>query len=124
MAGASFPLTDLADLSLARQRNVLRWWLQQNRVAAPSAAVLEQLRLLHLAAVDSQARVEWGGYAARLYRGALYLASREAFQPWQGDVLWLEGAPPPTLPQWPGSKAGGERDIWMLRTAGDRQRRA
>jgi len=124
VAGASFPLTDLADLSLARQRNVLRWWLQQNRATAPSAAVLEQLRVLHLAAGDSQARVEWGGYAARLYRGALYLASREAFQPWQGDVLWREGAPPPALPHWHWSKQGGERDIWVLRPPGSLQLRA
>lgn len=123
VVGASFPLTDLADLSLARQRNVLRWWLQQNRVSAPSAAVLEQLRALHRAASDSQARVEWGGYAARLYQRALHLARREKFEPWQDNALWREGEPPPALPHWNWTQQAVEGAVWVLRPSGDLQLR-
>lgn len=123
VAGAVLPLTDLPGLSLARQRNVLRWWLQQNRATAPSAAVLEQVRALHLAAGDSQARVEWGGYAVRLYQGALYLAQRDTFQPWQGAVSWPEGAPPPALPHWHWTQQPEEGAVWVVRPPGDLQLR-
>lgn len=119
VTGTVLPLTGLSDLSLARQRNVLRWWLQENRATAPSAAVLEQMRTLHLAAADSQARVEWGGYAVRLYQGALYLALRDTFQPWQGEACWPEGAPPPAVPHWHWTQQAKEGAVWVLRPPGD-----
>lgn len=124
VSGAVLPLPRLAELSLARQRNVLRWWLQKNRASAPSAAVLEQIRVLHLAAEDSQARVEWGGYAVRVYQGALHFARREAFQPWQGDILWPEGEAPPDLPRWRWTQHAVEGAVWVLRPAGDIQLRS
>lgn len=36
-------LTALHALSVARQRNLIRWWLAENQIAMPSSALLEQL---------------------------------------------------------------------------------
>jgi len=117
--GQQFPLAGLAALRPARQRNLLRWWLHRQGASAPSAAVLAELLALQDAAEDSQARVEWGHWAVRLFRGALYLLPREALAPWQGTLSWPQGAPPPSLPFWQLSPTAWEGGISLMRPPGD-----
>ena len=117
--GAVFPLEGLAALTTARQRNLLRWWLVGLGAGAPSAAVLEQIRLLQAALEDSQGKVEWGDNALRLYRGALYFGHRSHFAPWQGEAVWHEGALPPDIPNWQWSKEQSHHAIAVLRPPGD-----
>ncbi|MCG8392542.1 MAG: tRNA lysidine(34) synthetase TilS [Pseudomonadales bacterium] len=117
--GQRFPLTGLSALRPARQRNLLRWWLQDQGASAPSAAVLDQALALQDAAEDSQARVEWGRWAVRLYRGALYVLPRQAQAPWQGELSWPQGSPPPSLPLWQLVSTGVDEGIRLWRPPGD-----
>lgn len=119
VVGRTLPTGELCSLSEPRQRNLVRWWLQQNGAIAPSQAVLAELLAMQGAADDSQARVEWGGWAARLYRGALYLSEREGFQPWAGPSHWREGDAPPVLPTWRWSREAGDGAVLVLRPPGD-----
>lgn len=117
--GRTLPLGQLHRLSAARQRNLVRWWLQHNGATAPSQAVLAELLEVQHAAGDSQARVEWGDWAVRLYRGALYLGERETFTPWSDCLEWRADTPPPLLPQWRWSREPGEGAVSVLRPPGD-----
>ena len=121
MGGMSrtLPLAPLGALSEARQRNLVRWWLQYNGATAPSQAVLAELLAVQHALEDSQARVEWGEWAARLYRGALYLGKRASFSPWQGPAIWRAGEPPPPLTAWQWSRESVEGAVLVLRPPGD-----
>lgn len=114
----SFPLQATAVLSDARQRNVLRWWLDVAGATMPSAAVLAQLQALQHAEDDSQGQVAWGAWAVRLYRGALYLAPREAFSPWQETAVWHEGEAPPAMPGWQWSRHEQAGAVAVLRPQG------
>lgn len=119
VTGARLSLSALPGLSLARQRNLLRWWLQRNGATTPSQAVLEEMLAVQHAAQDSQARVEWGDWAARLYRDALYLARREGFAPWQEDRPWPAGDEPPTINNWCWSREPRPGAIPVTRPPGD-----
>ncbi|MED5431929.1 MAG: tRNA lysidine(34) synthetase TilS [Pseudomonadota bacterium] len=113
-----FPLAALETLNPPRQRNLLRWWLHRQGASAPSAAVLDQMLVLQQAAADSQARVEWGSWAMRLYQGRLYLLPRRALAAWQGEVGWAAGSEPPSLPFWQWQPGGGT-GVTVRRPPGD-----
>ena len=67
-------VVQLAALSPARQRNLLRAWLHRHGAAAPSAARLDELlRQALTAAGDRQVAVAVGAHRVRVWRGALYL---------------------------------------------------
>lgn len=117
--GRVMPLPELQTLSVARQRNLMRWWLQNSGATAPSQAVLAELLALQAAAEDSQAKVEWGAWGVRLYRKALYLAPRQGFAPWAGSADWQAGDPPPALPNWAWSRHASEGAVLLLRPPGD-----
>ena len=119
VAGRSLPALMLSTLSVPRQRNLVRWWLQHNGATTPSKAVLDELLAVQWAADDSQARVEWGDWAVRLYRGALYLSEREGFLPWSGPAFWREGDTPPALPAWRWSRKSAEGAVAVWRPPGD-----
>lgn len=119
VSGRVLPVQNLQTLSASRQRNLVRWWLQHNGATAPSQAVLAELLAVQWAADDSQARVEWGNWATRLYRGSLYLSERQGFLPWAGPALWREGGPPPLLQAWRWSRQATEAAVPVLRPPGD-----
>lgn len=119
VSGRKLPLSELHRLSPSRQRNLFRWWLQASGATAPSQAVLAELLAMQQAADDSQARVEWGCWGVRLYRGALYLSERNGFAPWSGTALWQDGNAPPALPNWRWSRTDEEGAVPVLRPAGD-----
>lgn len=61
----------LLALSPARRRLLLRFWLQQQNLPAPSEAQLEQVQVLLTAAQDSQPCVRWPGVELHRYRDVL-----------------------------------------------------
>ena len=73
-SGAGMPLAPLRRLSPARQRNLLRWAIQQAGLPVPSHMQLETLRAT-LEPLDPGAMplVAWPGGEARVYRQRLYL---------------------------------------------------
>jgi tRNA(Ile)-lysidine synthase len=76
--GGLVELAKLAKLDAARQRNVLRHWLQTRGLAMPDAVHLERIRVeLAAARQDASPSVRWSGGEVRRFRGRLY-AMREA----------------------------------------------
>lgn len=66
--------TPLTELDSARQRNLLRYWIETNGLALPSRAVLEQIRDSVLAAqADAMPCLRWPGAELRRYGDRLYL---------------------------------------------------
>jgi tRNA(Ile)-lysidine synthase len=70
------PRARLEALPAARQRNLLRYLLRSLALPTPSAAKLEELRGVLLAARgEAQPLVRWPGGEARVFRRALFLAA-------------------------------------------------
>lgn len=70
------PRARLEALPSARQRNLLRHLLRHLGLPTPSAAKLEELRAVVLAArPEAQPLVRWPGVEARVFRRALFLAA-------------------------------------------------
>ena len=64
----------LAMLSDARQRNLLRYWIETNGLPVPSRAVLQQvLDSVVPARSDANPRLQWPGAELRRYRDRLYI---------------------------------------------------
>jgi len=75
---ARLPIDGLAELSKARQRNVIRHALRDLGLSTPTAAQLE--RVLHEiipARVDAQPLMSWPGASVRRYRNGLYLLAAD-----------------------------------------------
>jgi tRNA(Ile)-lysidine synthase len=93
-------LAPLTDLSLARVKNVLRWWLQQNNMETPSAAKLQQIvQQLLLAKTDAMIKITLSAsHILRRFQGSAYITkkvqegdhlfNRAQFSlPWQGEQV-------------------------------------
>lgn len=71
---ARLPIDGLAELSVARQRNVIRFALRELGLSTPTAVQLKCiLDEVIPARVDAQPLVSWAGAAVRRYRNGLYL---------------------------------------------------
>jgi tRNA(Ile)-lysidine synthase len=71
---ARLPIDGLAALSLARQRNVIRFALRELGLSTPTAVQLERILNEAIPArVDAQPLVSWAGASVRRYRNGLYL---------------------------------------------------
>jgi len=69
----SLAMSELTNLSLARQGNVLRHWLSGQGMKPPSARQLEQLQSdMFVAAKDRNPCISWQGVEVRRYRERLY----------------------------------------------------
>jgi len=67
-------LARLTRLSDARQRNLLRYWIETNGLPVPSQAVLQQiLDSVVPARSDANPRLQWPGAELRRYHGRLYV---------------------------------------------------
>lgn len=95
----ALPMEKVLGLSEVRQKNLLRYCLQQRGLPLPTSAQLQAVldEVIH-AAEDANPRVQWGGVEARRFRGQLYVFSTlPAFDvgrvcPWlPPEVLALEG---------------------------------
>lgn len=97
--GQLLSLEVLGRLSTARQRNLLRYWLQQRGLSLPSSAQLQAVleEVVH-AVEDANPVVKWAGVEARRFRGQLYLLpalppvdSGQVYQWAAGALLELGG---------------------------------
>jgi len=92
---ARLPIDGLAELSAARQRNVIRFALRGLGLSTPPAKQLERIRNEVIPArVDAQPLVSWPGASVRRYRNGLYLLPEnlaEAIEtaPLSGETLEL-----------------------------------
>ena len=68
----SLAIAGVIALTPQRRDNLLRYWLQQLGLPAPSTAVLEQIVGLLQCADDANPAVTWGNAEARRYRGRCY----------------------------------------------------
>ncbi len=110
------PLTTLAPLDPARQRNLLRHLLRRAGLGVPSSMKIEELRHALLEArVDAQPLVRWPGGEGRVFRGQLHLlaalpggsprdysARLPARGPWsgpEGALAFERAAAEPGLPE-------------------------
>jgi len=75
VSGSSFLLvSQLAGLSAARQRNLLRYWIADNGFALPRQAVLQRIsQEVLLSRADARPVVHWPGAEIRRHRDRMYL---------------------------------------------------
>jgi len=85
--GAALDLSAYGALSPARQRNLLRHWLESQRLPLPSREQLEQVRTQCGAAIDADICVSWPGVEVRRFRGALHAMAPLA-SPAETDLAW------------------------------------
>ncbi len=109
----------LGALDPARQRNLLRHWLQDYGLPLPSYAVLEQVRdTMQDARRDASPCVRWPGAEVRRFRDALY-AMRPLPSPDPGMRFSWDISRPLDLPQAGGRLvAGGNGDPGLRIAAG------
>lgn len=102
-------VTSLTQLSEARQRNLLRFAIQQCGLPLPSSAILQRLidEVCH-AAEDKSPVVQWPGAEVRRYRDALVI-SAEQFSQGELETQQLNGTSDITL-------TDGRRLRWQLRS--------
>ncbi len=86
-------ISRLNQLSVARQRNVLAYWLKRQQLK-PARHILEQiLQTVLTASSDAQPLLRWGNHEIRRYRDHLYLLSQTLpfdsnnFFLWQPDSM-------------------------------------
>ena len=96
---SSLPIDQIVTLSSARQKNLLRYWLAQRNLPAPSASQLEQvLSAVIGAAADAEPLVTWPGVEVRRFAGSLHsmpalpdFDSSQCFAVNSTDSLFIEG---------------------------------
>lgn len=70
----SIQLAALRQLSSARARNALRYWIKTHQASMPSSALLEQLlQQIQADSHDNHLCISWGDNEVRRFRDALYL---------------------------------------------------
>lgn len=122
-ADGSLCLAQLAQLSPARQRNLLHGWLRRERLRAPPLKVLERVRSeLLTAEADRQPQVPVGAAVFRRHRHGLYLLAELEQQPLSAQPLPSADACCGAVQlQWvSGDDVQDERD-WPLPAGGDWQ---
>jgi tRNA(Ile)-lysidine synthase len=96
--GGSADLDAVLQLSVSRQKNLLRSWLARSGGTMPQAVHLQQaLDQLATAAEDSQLAVKLGGLAVRRYRNRAYLTP-ELPAPELAETLQWDGSESLQLP--------------------------
>jgi tRNA(Ile)-lysidine synthase len=81
--------TALSTLPAARQRNLLRYWVELNRRPVPSRAVVERMRTEVLACrEDGCPLVQWPGAELRRYRHRLFIMSPLSIHDPAQRVIW------------------------------------
>lgn len=87
--GGRLAVDALAQLSPARARNLLRFYLRRNRCQAPGAHALDEgLRQLLRARPDAEPRLVFPGGELRRYRGRIYLVPDHAASLAESVIAW------------------------------------
>jgi len=87
----TLPIESLVSLSPARQRNVLRYWIEQCGSPVPDSVQLQRiLDEVVAAADDAEPLVSWSGVNMRRYRAVLHLDRASSHPPsnWQMNWDW------------------------------------
>lgn len=92
-ASSTLSVDTLINLAVTRQRNALRYWLEQNNVRMPSRAIMQQIvtQMIHRRE-DAEACVRWDDVELFCYRKQLYLQKSMAHDAEQ--VLILDAKKP------------------------------
>lgn len=84
----SIELDALRQLTSARARNALRYWLKTRQVSMPSSALLAQLlQQIQADSHDNHLCIGWGNNELRRFRDALYLCRASEHNP-QQVIAW------------------------------------
>jgi tRNA(Ile)-lysidine synthase len=135
---ARIPIERLADLSAARQRNLLRYLVEANELPLPSAKQLEEVvSALGILRPDAQTCVSWPGADARIFGGNVYLmrslpecssseqvGSVSPTRPWagpEGQIALVESADPRDAMVFPDAWAAAGLSV-RFRRGGERFR--
>ncbi|MFT5082433.1 MAG: tRNA(Ile)-lysidine synthase [Lentisphaeria bacterium] len=74
--GESIALETFFDFSVARQKNIIRFWVKRHNYTLPSADQLAQLSSLLSAKIDGLPTLAWGQCELRRYANRVYLIPR------------------------------------------------
>ena len=93
ISGSTLSVAALQGLSVARAKNLLRYFLHQMKAPMPQAVRLdEMLHQLLTARDDADVRIDFGGWQMRLFRKRAYALRMQAefdpdfVLPWQGET--------------------------------------
>lgn len=94
LSASSVSVSQLSRLSVARQRNLLRCWIEQCGLPLPQQRHLEHVLsdVLH-APPDGEPCVSWPGVEVRRYRDALYVMAPLPAIPATGEWAWSVDTP-------------------------------
>ena len=70
---ATLPVKAILTLNSARQNNLLRYWISNQKLPLPTTQQLQQITQLLTAKVDTMPLVAWPGAELRRFAGKLYL---------------------------------------------------
>lgn len=83
------PLSPLKDLSFARRKNALRYWIHRLGVRLPSSAKLTDIDTqLFSSNLDRRILIQWAGVEIRRYRSSAYLLRHSSAQLPAEAVVW------------------------------------
>ncbi|MDH5391548.1 MAG: tRNA lysidine(34) synthetase TilS [Gammaproteobacteria bacterium] len=92
--GDRLSINQLIKLSKSRQRNLIRYWLQQCGLDAPTAKRLKEiLGSMLTAAADKMPVVEWGDTEVRRFQGQLYAMKRLQSVATEQPIAWHQKQP-------------------------------
>ncbi len=82
-------LQKLQQFSMARQANVLRYWLQQLQIPLPSTKKIQEiLQVMQTAKLDKNPCIKWSCYEARRYRQRLYVMPKLKPIDLPKEIIW------------------------------------
>ncbi len=81
-------ISRLLQLTPARRRNCLRYWLSQLSFSLPSQVQLHQIELLLESKIDANPQVNWNGIQVRRYRDFLYAFLCKEEHKLSVPILW------------------------------------
>lgn len=90
----------LSQLTPARQRNLLRYWLRQHGLPLPDQRRLWQLQQQMHSAADRQPHIHWPGAEVRRYQGQLYASVPLPELPKPARWLWAKPLQHPLHLPW------------------------
>lgn len=95
LVNTQLAITRLVHLSVARQHNVLRFWLKQLGLTAPSTVQMQQIfNELLTAKIDRQPLVKWVGGEIRRYHDFLFAMPNLPAVPQASCLTWKLPTPP------------------------------
>lgn len=102
LSGAGFDLPAASALSELRQRNALRYWLNQAGVVPDARAFDELWRVMQLARADAEPVWRWREHEVRRYRERIYVLSGSLVAGPLVAVQWQSGKSV-AVPAWGGT---------------------